>query len=54
MLKWKKLTITDDVYSTRCSLEELMENEEAKAVLEKYLGDIRRTSYVWNGKNNAH
>jgi len=32
--------ITDDVYSTRCTFKELLENEEARAVLFKYLGDF--------------
>jgi len=32
--------ITDDVYSTRCTFKELLENKEAKAVLFKYLGDF--------------
>ncbi len=33
------LQITDDVYSTRCTFKELFENEEAGAVLHKYLGE---------------
>ena len=36
----EQLTITDDVYSTRCSLDQLLENEEAKAVIQKYLVGI--------------
>ncbi|GFP74419.1 glycoside hydrolase family 2 protein [Clostridium fungisolvens] len=36
----KELEITDDVYSTRCSLKDILENEEGKAVLNKYLGDF--------------
>ncbi|MBS4208202.1 glycoside hydrolase family 2 TIM barrel-domain containing protein [Bacillus sp. FJAT-50079] len=36
----EELHITDDVFSTRCTFNELMENEEAKAVLKKYLGDF--------------
>ena len=32
--------ITDDVYSTRSTFKELLENEEARAVLFKYLGDF--------------
>lgn len=34
-----EIQITDDVYSTRCTFKELFENEEAAAVLNKYLGD---------------
>lgn len=36
----EEIEITDDVYSTRCSFENLLENKEAKAVLTKYLGDF--------------
>ncbi len=36
----EELEITDDVFSTRCTIGELYENEEAKAVLRKYLGKI--------------
>ena len=36
----EEIEITDDVYSTRCSLKEILENEEGKAVLTKYLGDF--------------
>ena len=36
----EELEITNDVYSTRCSLKEILENEEGKAVLTKYLGDF--------------
>lgn len=36
----EEIEITDDVYSTRCSFNEIMENEEGKAILNKYLGDI--------------
>ena len=39
-VKVEKIIITDDVYSTRCTFKELMENEETKAVLLKYLGDF--------------
>lgn len=35
----KEITITDDVYSTRCSFGELKENREADAVLRQYLGE---------------
>ncbi|WP_462412602.1 glycoside hydrolase family 2 protein [Neobacillus sp. Marseille-QA0830] len=34
----EELMITEDVYSTRDTIEKLLQNEEAKAVLEKYLG----------------
>lgn len=37
------LQITDDVYSTRCTFKELFENEEAGAILNKYLGDDFRS-----------
>ena len=33
----EELEITDDVYSTRCTIGELFKNPEAKAVLQKYL-----------------
>lgn len=36
----EKVEITDDVYSTRNSLGQLIQNEEAKAVIQKYLGDV--------------
>ncbi|NOU69703.1 DUF4982 domain-containing protein [Paenibacillus sp. LMG 31461] len=36
----EELVITDDVYSTRCSMGEMMENDAARAVLEKYLGNF--------------
>lgn len=39
-VKVENIIITDDVYSTRCTFKELMENEQAKAVLIKYLGDF--------------
>lgn len=35
----EELHITDDVYSTRCTFKELFANEEAGAVLTKYLGE---------------
>jgi beta-galactosidase len=31
---------TNDVYSTRCTIQEILGNEEGKAVLTKYLGDF--------------
>ncbi|OCT16218.1 beta-galactosidase [Paenibacillus pectinilyticus] len=34
----EELVITDDVYSTRCTMGEMMDNDAARAVLEKYLG----------------
>ncbi len=36
----EELEISDDVYSTRDTFETLMKNEEAKAVLVKYLGNF--------------
>lgn len=36
----EKLDITDEVYSTKCSIGTLMENDEAKAVVMKHLGDF--------------
>jgi len=36
----EEIEITNDVYSTRCTLKEILENEEGKAVLTKYLGDF--------------
>jgi len=38
----EELHITDEVYSTRCTFKELFENEEAAAVLNKYLGESFR------------
>ncbi|OCT11458.1 beta-galactosidase [Paenibacillus pectinilyticus] len=35
----EELQFTDDVYSTRCTFKELFENEDAAAVLNKYLGE---------------
>ena len=40
----EELKIADDVYSTRCSFKEILKNEEAKAVITKYLGDISENS----------
>ncbi|MEH7415989.1 glycoside hydrolase family 2 TIM barrel-domain containing protein [Neobacillus drentensis] len=36
----EEIEITDDVYSTRDTFKVLMENEETKAILEKYLGNF--------------
>lgn len=36
----EEIEITDHVYSTSCSLKEIIENEEGKAVLIKYLGNF--------------
>ena len=36
----EEIEITDDVYSTRCTFGEIVENEEAKAVLRKYMGKL--------------
>lgn len=36
----EEIEITDDVYSTRCTLKEILDNEEGKAALTKYLGDF--------------
>ncbi|MCM8710051.1 glycoside hydrolase family 2 protein [Clostridium sp. SYSU_GA19001] len=36
----EEIKITDDVYSTRCTIAEIMKNDEAKAVLKKYLGNF--------------
>lgn len=36
----ENLEITDDVYSTRCTCEEIMKNHEAKAIFKKYFGNI--------------
>lgn len=35
-----ELEITDSVYSTRCSFKEIYENPKAKAIMDKYIGDI--------------
>jgi len=39
-VKVEEIIITQNVYSTQCTFKELMENEETKAVLIKYLGDF--------------
>jgi len=39
-IKVEELTIAEDVYSTHCTFKDLMENEETKLVLFKYLGDF--------------
>ncbi|PFO07838.1 beta-galactosidase [Bacillus sp. AFS076308] len=36
----EEIEITDDVYSTRDTFKALMENEDTKAILEKYLGNF--------------
>ena len=36
----EEIEITNDVYSTRCTLKEILENEESKIILTKYLGDF--------------
>jgi beta-galactosidase len=36
----EELVITDDVYSTRCTVGELFKNEETKAIVTTYLGDV--------------
>ncbi|MEH7492014.1 glycoside hydrolase family 2 protein [Neobacillus niacini] len=36
----EEIEITDDVYSTRCTFGDLVKNEEAKAVLRKYMGKL--------------
>jgi beta-galactosidase len=36
----EEIEITDDVYSTRCTFEDLVKNEETKAVLRKYMGKL--------------
>jgi beta-galactosidase len=40
-LEIEELEITDDVYSTRCTFKELAQNEEAEAVLVKYMGKFK-------------
>jgi beta-galactosidase len=37
----EEIVITDDVYSTRCTFKELLQNKEADAVLVKYLGNFK-------------
>lgn len=36
----EEIEITNDVYSTRCTLKEILENEESKEIITKYLGDF--------------
>ena len=36
----EELVITDDVYSTRCTVGELFKNEETKAIVTTYLGNV--------------
>ena len=40
MLVVEEINITDDVYSTRSSIDQLLENEETKAIIHKYLVGI--------------
>jgi beta-galactosidase len=40
-LEIEELNITDEVYSTRCTFKELTQNEEAEAVLVKFLGKFK-------------
>lgn len=35
----EELEITDDVYSTRCTYREIIENEETRAIFKKYFGN---------------
>jgi beta-galactosidase len=39
----EEINITDDVYSTGCTFNEIMKNDEAKAVLKKYLGNFEES-----------
>ncbi|MBU7591103.1 D-2-hydroxyacid dehydrogenase [Metabacillus halosaccharovorans] len=43
-----ELQITDDVYSIHCTFNELFENKEAEAVLNKYLGESFRERSSYN------
>lgn len=36
----EELNITDDVYSTACKISELMDNNDTKAIMEKYLSEM--------------
>lgn len=40
--EFEELKFTDDVYSSRCTFKELFENNDAEAVLNKYLGESFR------------
>ena len=46
-VKVEEIIITQNVYSTQCTFKELMENEETKAVLIKYLGDFSERPMYW-------
>ena len=48
-----ELNITDDVYSTGCTMSELLENEETKAVLAKYLGKMIESPMLGMMKNSS-
>ena len=48
-----ELNITDDVYSTGCTMGELLENEETKAVLAKYLGKMIESPMLGMMKNGS-
>ncbi|MFB3160190.1 glycoside hydrolase family 2 TIM barrel-domain containing protein [Neobacillus sp. 179-J 1A1 HS] len=39
----EELMITEDVFSTRCTFDEIVKNEEAKAVVEKYMGNLEES-----------
>lgn len=39
-VEMEELVITDDVYSTRCTVGELFKNEETKAIVTTYLGNV--------------
>ena len=39
-VEMEELVITDDVYSTRCTVGELFKNEETKEIVTTYLGNV--------------
>lgn len=39
-VEMEELIITDDVYSTRCTVGDLFKNEETKAIVKTYLGNV--------------
>lgn len=48
-----ELNITDDVYSTYCTIGELLANEETKAVLSKYLDKMIESPMIGMMKNSS-
>ena len=48
-----ELDIADDVYSTNCTIGELLENEETKAILTKYIGKMIESPMIGMMKKSS-